>query len=175
MKFKLCAVFALFACATFAQSITQTTLAQNAAANHPQIVVASASGITAGMQVFASGEAMTVTKVIGNTLAVTQGIDGTRAIAHNSGDTVYAAPQSAFRNVDPVGSCATLVPVNPWINVTANRVWSCINGAWTEAKTALAVSGLPIYANNAAAIAGGLSAGAFYRSGGDPDHVLIVH
>jgi hypothetical protein len=41
--------------------------------------------------------------------------------------------------------------------------------------SALQVVGLPIYANNAAAIGGGLTAGAFYRTGGDPDQVCIVH
>lgn len=34
---------------------------------------------------------------------------------------------------------------------------------------------LPVYANNAAAVAGGLPVGAFYRTGGDPDQVCIVH
>lgn len=34
---------------------------------------------------------------------------------------------------------------------------------------------LPVYANNAAAIAGGLSVGDFYRTGGDPDAVCVVH
>lgn len=34
---------------------------------------------------------------------------------------------------------------------------------------------LPVYANNAAAIAGGLTAGLMYRNGADPDHVCIVH
>jgi hypothetical protein len=34
---------------------------------------------------------------------------------------------------------------------------------------------LPIYANNAAAVAGGLTAGKKYRTGGDPDTVCIVH
>ena len=34
---------------------------------------------------------------------------------------------------------------------------------------------LPIYANNAAAIAGGLGVGAFYRTGADPDPVCVVH
>jgi hypothetical protein len=38
-----------------------------------------------------------------------------------------------------------------------------------------ALANIPIYANNAAAIAGGLTAGMFYRTGGDPDHLLIVH
>lgn len=34
---------------------------------------------------------------------------------------------------------------------------------------------LPIYANNAAAVAGGLVEGDFYRTGADPDVVCIVH
>lgn len=37
------------------------------------------------------------------------------------------------------------------------------------------VFGLPAHANNAAAIAGGLSAGAFYRTNADPDPVCVVH
>jgi len=45
----------------------------------------------------------------------------------------------------------------------------------TAPKSILHVVGLPIYANNAAAIAGGLTAGAFYRTGGDPDPVCVVH
>jgi hypothetical protein len=45
----------------------------------------------------------------------------------------------------------------------------------TTPHSKLAVPGLPVYANNAAAIAGGLSAGDFYRDGGDPDHVCVVH
>lgn len=39
----------------------------------------------------------------------------------------------------------------------------------------LHVVGLPVFANNAAAVAGGLTAGAFYRTGGDPDLVSVVH
>ena len=39
----------------------------------------------------------------------------------------------------------------------------------------LGLVGLPVYLNNAAAIAGGLTAGMFYRTGGDPDPVCVVH
>ncbi len=38
-----------------------------------------------------------------------------------------------------------------------------------------AVFSLPVYANNAAAITGGLIAGNLYRTGGNPDPVCIVH
>jgi len=34
---------------------------------------------------------------------------------------------------------------------------------------------LPAYANNAAALAGGLVAGNLYRTGADPDTVCVVH
>lgn len=34
---------------------------------------------------------------------------------------------------------------------------------------------LPIFPNNAAAVAGGLAVGKFYRTGGDPDTVCVVH
>ncbi len=39
----------------------------------------------------------------------------------------------------------------------------------------MAVLGLNIYANNAAATGGGLTVGAFYRTGADPDQVCVVH
>lgn len=38
-----------------------------------------------------------------------------------------------------------------------------------------AVFVLPVYANNAAAITGGLVAGNLYRTGGNPDPVCVVH
>ena len=45
----------------------------------------------------------------------------------------------------------------------------------TTPTSMLQVIGLPVYANNAAAITGGLTAGAFYRTGSDPDPVCVVH
>lgn len=37
------------------------------------------------------------------------------------------------------------------------------------------IQSLPTYPNNAAAVAGGLTAGTLYRTGGDPDAVCVVH
>lgn len=45
----------------------------------------------------------------------------------------------------------------------------------TVPTSPLQVVGVPIYANNAAAVTGGLTAGALYRTGADPDPVCIVH
>jgi hypothetical protein len=62
---------------------------------------------------------------------------------------------------------------NPWaiwvvggnINLGPDKV--------TVAK--LKVTGLSVFANNAAAITGGLGVGEFYRTGADPDAVCVVH
>jgi hypothetical protein len=49
-------------------------------------------------------------------------------------------------------------------------------GIGTTTPTApLQVVGLPVHTNNAQAVAAGLTAGAFYRTGGDPDMVCVVH
>ena len=42
-------------------------------------------------------------------------------------------------------------------------------------NTSISMSGLPVFANNAAALAGGLSIGHLYRTNGDPDLLCIVH
>jgi hypothetical protein len=61
---------------------------------------------------------------------------------------------------------------NTFLNATAGRV---AIGTTVAPTSALQVVGLPVYANNAAAVAGGLTAGAFYRTGADPDPVCVVH
>lgn len=45
----------------------------------------------------------------------------------------------------------------------------------SENTLTLGLKAMPVYANNAAAVAGGLPVGALYRNGADPDHVCIVH
>lgn len=44
-----------------------------------------------------------------------------------------------------------------------------------DATASASITNLPVYANNAAAITGGLVAGNLYRTGADPDFVAVVH
>jgi len=44
-----------------------------------------------------------------------------------------------------------------------------------DGRISFTISGIPVYANNAAARAGGLTPGMLYRTGGDPDVLAIVH
>lgn len=63
------------------------------------------------------------------------------------------------------------------IDINLDKIVQFINDllAGTQAFTTVAISTLPQYANNAAAITGGLAAGDLYRTGGDPDAVCVVH
>jgi hypothetical protein len=60
----------------------------------------------------------------------------------------------------------------------ANRIAITPSGSigfGADPTSKLQVVGLPVYANNAAAVAAGLTAGAFYRTNGDPDQVCVTH
>jgi hypothetical protein len=59
-------------------------------------------------------------------------------------------------------SSTPIVEINP-VSTGGNR------------RPALRATMLPTYANNAAAVAGGLAVGEFYRTGGDPDTICVVH
>ncbi len=53
-------------------------------------------------------------------------------------------------------------------------VWN--GSVWVNAGLPAIISlNLPVYANNAAAITGGLVAGNLYRTNADPDFVAVVH
>lgn len=59
--------------------------------------------------------------------------------------------------------------------VFVDDIQESTSGAGITFGNPIKVTGLAAYADNAAAVAGGLTAGAFYRTGGDPDVVCVVH
>jgi hypothetical protein len=61
------------------------------------------------------------------------------------------------------------------VNVTFQSATGRVGIGTTTPTSKLQVVGLPVYANNVAAITGGLSVGAFYRTGANPDPVCVVH
>lgn len=67
-------------------------------------------------------------------------------------------------------------PKAGWLafNAGDGRFYFYSGTAWAEANVT-GNSALPVYANNAAAVTGGLTAGSFYRTGSDPDQVCVVH
>lgn len=112
----------------------------------------------------------TSTASAGNARAVQ--FDGTLAASANNDTLVglyldYSADVGAFTGVN---TYALYQPASGKKNYFAGSV-----GVGAVPTSPLQVVGLPVYANNAAALAGGLTAGAFYRTGADPDPVCVVH
>jgi len=70
------------------------------------------------------------------------------------------------------GGNFTVGGTNP-STITGGGTLSVIGGPLQTQN--LRVMALPVYANNAAAVAGGLTPGDFYRTGTDPDYVCVVH
>lgn len=111
-----------------------TTAAVTATSN--VVPIHSASGITSGALTSGtvgsilffpvSGEAMQVRSISGTNLTVTRGVMSTTPAAHISGEAVYYGAPNLFYNTDPSGTCTVgSTWVAPWINVQANRMWTC--------------------------------------------------
>jgi hypothetical protein len=87
-----------------------------------------------------------------------------------------AVPQAThLQNATALGLYATVGASNT-MALGGTGAYAVNVGIGTPVPTSkLHVVGLQIYANNAAAISGGLTVGAFYRTGADPDPVMVVH
>lgn len=115
-----------------------------------------------------------------NTRAV--GIDnpgnGGRIILYSAAPPAYAITLQADLNNPTIqmGGLNAATAVMLRRNATVLEVKLGNNSDFTKLKAkTLAATTLPIFANNAAAITGGLSVGDFYRTGADPDPVCVVH
>jgi len=96
-----------------------------------------------------------------------------------SGDIVDSAVNNASWTLASVVFTAvgTTTYIDLMENSSGTMLWDSVT--LTELPLVVAtdfgVTGLPVYANNAAALAGGLVVGMFYRTGADPDPVCVVH
>lgn len=133
-----------------------------------------ASGATSAMRIL-NGNSDRVFEAFNNGLFIINngagfGVAGERLAVWGeitSGVTTQNTGASALRILNNSGGAA---------NVIFNLTDSGQLGIGTATPTSsLQVVGLPVYATNALAVAGGLTAGAFYRTGLDPDVVCVVH
>lgn len=89
-----------------------------------QVKVASTSGLTPGMRLFADRELMQVVSLDVSTLVnVRRGIDGTSAERHGTDVTVYTGTGDQFYAHDPVGRPREDLLVSPHINIRTGDVW----------------------------------------------------
>lgn len=104
----------------------------------------------------------------------------------NFSSSTPAAPANTVNGTwqtDGSGNMSVNVPT-PLITEADSEIISLVPGDvlvwngyyWVNAGLPEIISlNLPVYANNAAAISGGLVAGNLYRTGGNPDPVCVVH
>lgn len=135
--FALVAVLAFVSPVSAQTALTQTTLSSAiTSASSRTVVVASATSIAAGTELFVDHEAMIVTAVSSTTLTVTRGADGTLAATHASGAIVFASisgTSTGFGFRTPSGSCtATDEPVLPIVSVGAGAIYHCIGSRWSR-------------------------------------------
>ena len=112
-------------------ALTHTTLSSAVTATTNTFIVASATGISAGTNLYVIdfhsvlGELVVVRTVSGTTLTVTRGSGYQRG--HTSGARVVIAPiPSAFYSRNPRGACVTADTLyTPWINTTTGEQWLC--------------------------------------------------
>lgn len=126
-------------------SLTSTTLssaiAQPSGSTPPAqfITVASATGInvpavtngTQGSMLLIDREAVRVIAQVGTTTTfqVIRGQEGTRAVGHVSGATVWIGNPQWYKNKDPLGTCTLGTEYSsPWINATTGAIYICNAG-----------------------------------------------
>ena len=109
----------------------------------------------------------------------TTGLLRVSSAAGGAGDIVDKAVTNAAWTLASVVFTAvgTTTYIDLMENASGTMLWDSVT--LTELPlvvvTDFAVTGLPVYANNAAALAGNLVVGMFYRTGADPDPVCVVH
>jgi hypothetical protein len=111
-------------------------------------------------------------------LSVGGGVNGYTQVSFIGGPTTLSfTPRSNFYEIASfIAGKGLSLSVSGFISAIAIKPTTGNVGIGTETPTSkLQVIGLAVYANNAAAIAAGLTAGAFYRTGADPDPVCVVH
>jgi hypothetical protein len=144
-----------------------------------------ANGLTGVLQISgAAGQLLSF--AAGGDAVYSTGFFGFRS----TGTTSTPAVICNDRTTDSATSVGIVLKVKNTFSTLGSRVLSIDNGATQlvtvlpsgnvgigtiAPKAPLHVVGLVVYANNAAAITGGLTAGAFYRTGADPDVVCVVH
>lgn len=127
----------LFTPSVAAQTATTTTTLSSAVTDESSrtVIVASATGIDAGGELFIDRELLDVVSTNGTAIRVRRGSEGTRAAQHASGSLVYVASRAQKTGVFVAdqalgGSCTRANEAFlPQIDVLTSTVWDCPVGA----------------------------------------------
>lgn len=118
-------------------ALNETTLSATITASQSTLVVASATGFSAGKVIYIEREAMRVSAVSSTTITVVRGFGPTVPTAHAVSAVVYAGDSAAFTpGPGKAGSCtATAERYLPVINTQNGAVYDCGNaGVWFDRR-----------------------------------------
>ena len=97
-------------------------------------------------------------------------VTGSGAVVEATGPTISAPTLSGHPTIEGVTSTGATGMGKLVYNAGATLATATL-----DATTSASITNLPVFANNAAAITGGLVAGNLYRLGTDPDQICVVH
>jgi hypothetical protein len=104
-------------------ALNSTTLSAPLLPTDRRVRLASISGVRKDDLLYIGRELMTVLDASVNPLSVARGANGTNAVSHVNGQTVYSGTANQFHNYDPSGVPLKVPIADPWINVRDGRVW----------------------------------------------------
>jgi hypothetical protein len=110
-------------------TLSSTTLAQGVSSGDSRVKLTSVSGVVPGLRLYvggfgAPGELMRVDRLdVSPWVVVTRGVDGSKAGPHSTGETVYIGRADQFYSVPPFGRPEGAVPVSPYIDIVAGKVY----------------------------------------------------
>jgi hypothetical protein len=126
-------------------NITRTTLSAAVSETASTVSVASATTVTAGNYLYVEspyggpGELMSISSVSGTTATVRRGVNGTQAMSHLNGMSVWAQAAHAFYAADPypMGGCTQANQLFlPHINARTGAMFDCdARGVWMPRPT----------------------------------------
>ena len=123
--------------ATAQTTLNSTTLSAAVTSNAQVFSLASGTNVSAGDLLVVDREAMLVDAIATAQVTVRRGVEGTAAVAHLSGATVYTGVKSRFYSSTPRGGACTRASERflPHIDVANGTIYDCIAGEWQRWNT----------------------------------------
>jgi hypothetical protein len=128
--------------------------------------VVTASVVSGSTTVFSSASVLIIAVTAGTAATLTFGTHLTSGGTSYNGSTAVTLTSDATS----ANTSSTLVARDSSGNFSAGTVTASVVAPTVKLSTLP-----PVYANNAAALAGGLIAGQIYRTNSDPDFIAVVH
>jgi hypothetical protein len=106
-------------------SLTSTTFSVTVEPSDTRVLLASTSGISPGVRLYAGRELLGIEVLtgIGNEAIVRRGLEGTAASRHATNETVWIGRADQFSSSDPTGLPPAVLLVYPYINVLTGVAW----------------------------------------------------